>query len=273
MQPMKIRIIKRILVSLSAVTLMALCGLFSTHCKRFDVEREIIVSTGEASEITMNTCKATGTLLDLGESGVTQHGFAWSTSPNPETVGDQYILWVKKQTAGGFSDVIEGLTPGTAYYLWAFAGTGGNRIFGDPTTFTTLPPNIPVVETGSISDITPISATCGYNVVSDGGSSVTQRGICWSLNPSPTIENERTNDGSGIGNYTGTMEDLSPVQHYYVRSYAINVVGVGYGAQKEFDTPTDANVPTVHTNPVEEKTATTAQVGGSISDDGGAEIT
>jgi uncharacterized protein (TIGR02145 family) len=268
---MRFPITKATLISMSAMTGMALCGLFSTHCKKFDISRQIIVKTVDVSDITASSCKVTGALLDMGESGVTQHGFCWSRSPDPaEAIGSKSQGPASER--GSFFDVIEGLSPGTIYFIWAFAADSEGRVYGDAREFSTVPAQIPVVETGGVVNITPTSAQCEYNVVSDGGAQVLERGLCWNTAAAPTINDAHTTEGTGTGAYTGTMNGLNQETDYFVRAFAINSAGEAYGQQRTFATPPGAGIPIVHTDPVVSKTATTALVSGSISDDGGAEI-
>ncbi len=71
---------------LSAIWL--LCGVFMTHCKKFEVIQQVIVKSEGISEITLNSCRASGTLVDIGSTGVTQHGFCWSLTKNPAEATD-----------------------------------------------------------------------------------------------------------------------------------------------------------------------------------------
>lgn len=107
---------------------------------------------------------------------------------------------------------------------------------------------VPTVETLEITDITQISATCGGNVISDGGSEVTDRGICWSTNEYPTLNGNHTNDGSGIGSFSSDITGLVAGTTYYVRAFATNSVGTRYGDQKSFTTSNDGGGETVVLN-------------------------
>ena len=80
------------------------------------------------------------------------------------------------------------------------------------------------------------SATCGGNVTSDGGATVTQRGICYSTSPNPTTSSQTISGGSGTGSYTCSLSGLSSNTTYYVRAYAINSAGTAYGNQQSFTT-------------------------------------
>ena len=104
---------------------------------------------------------------------------------------------------------------------------------------------VPTVSTNPIIDITSFSATCGGNVTSTGDSPVTIRGICWSTSQNPTIADNHTDDGSGTGSFNSTMTDLTPNTTYYLRAYATNSVGTGYGEQRTFTTacnPVNVNI-------------------------------
>ena len=96
---------------------------------------------------------------------------------------------------------------------------------------------IPTVTTSDVTDVREKSATCGGNVTSDGGVSVTERGICWSTSPNPTINSNILASGSGTGGFTATLSNiLTANTTYYVRAYAKNRLGVAYGEQKSFKT-------------------------------------
>ncbi|MBR5831997.1 MAG: hypothetical protein IKY79_05210 [Bacteroidales bacterium] len=92
------------------------------------------------------------------------------------------------------------------------------------------------IVTDSVTNITTSSAVCGGNVTSDGGSTVTSRGICWSISPNPTIDNNKTTDGNGVGEFTSDITGLTNGTTYYVRAYATNSKGTAYGEEKSFTT-------------------------------------
>jgi len=96
------------------------------------------------------------------------------------------------------------------------------------------------VTTDAIIDITPASATSGGNVISDGGSPVTARGICWNTSPNPTTANNHTTGGSGTGAFVSNLAGLTANTLYYVRAYATNSVGTAYGNEVSFTTQTSA---------------------------------
>ena len=96
--------------------------------------------------------------------------------------------------------------------------------------------NLPTVTTTAVTDITQTTATSGGNVTSDGGASVTARGVCWNTSSNPTTANNHTTDGSGTGVFVSSLTGLTAVTLYYVRAYATNSGGTAYGDQVSFTT-------------------------------------
>lgn len=92
----------------------------------------------------------------------------------------------------------------------------------------------PVVQTLSISEITGTSATSGGIITDEGSSIIIAHGVCWSTKSLPTVEDNKTTDGSGSGCYSSTLTGLTGEEVYYVRAYAKNSVGTGYGIVKSF---------------------------------------
>ena len=103
-------------------------------------------------------------------------------------------------------------------------------------------PGVLSVTTGTVTNITTTTASCSGNVTSDGGSSVTARGVCWSTSENPTTSNSKTTNGTGLGTYTSNITGLSPNTTYYVRAYATNSQGTAYGEQRTFRTLTASDI-------------------------------
>ena len=96
--------------------------------------------------------------------------------------------------------------------------------------------SIPIINTKTASLITSSTATSGGNVISDGGSTVTERGVCWATNPNPTIADTHITNGNGIGSFTCNLTGLVPNTTYYIRAYATNSMGTAYGGLIVFQT-------------------------------------
>ena len=121
------------------------------------------------------------------------------------------------------------LAPGT--HTMTLSASGGLSIGIDALNYTTsMPvPAIPTVATTPVTNITYHSAVSGGTVTNDGGAAVTARGVCWSTTPNPTLLDSYTTDGSGLGTFTSLATPLLPSTQYYLRAYATNLAGTGYG--------------------------------------------
>jgi uncharacterized protein (TIGR02145 family) len=111
-----------------------------------------------------------------------------------------------------------------------------------PTTTNTPPPppvvvTIPVVATGTLSNVFQTTATGGGSITSDGGASITQKGVCWSTSHTPTTTSSKTSNGTGTATFLSQITGLTPSTTYYVRAYATNSAGTGYGDEVSFTTP------------------------------------
>jgi hypothetical protein len=97
--------------------------------------------------------------------------------------------------------------------------------------------SIPSLTTTAIAAITSASATSGGNITAEGGATITTRGVVWSTTTNPTISlSTKITDGTGIGSFTSTLTNLAPKTTYYVRAYAKNSAGTGYGNEISFTT-------------------------------------
>lgn len=133
-------------------------------------------------------------------------------------------------------------------------------------------PVIPDLKTASVSEITTVSAVSGGEVISDGGSDVTARGVCWGTTTNPEVTGSHTTDGEGTGSFSSNLSGLTPGITYYVRAYAINNEGIAYGDEVFFET-TAIVVPTVTTAEILNITSNSALSGGTITSEGGDAVT
>ena len=95
---------------------------------------------------------------------------------------------------------------------------------------------VPTVITNTVFNVTTNTASCGGVVTADGDSTVTERGVCWSIYQNPTVSNNHTTNGSGMGAFTSNIIGLSDGVTYYVRAYATNAAGTAYGNEVSFTT-------------------------------------
>ncbi|MBR5573918.1 MAG: carboxypeptidase regulatory-like domain-containing protein [Paludibacteraceae bacterium] len=248
----------------------------------------IVVATNSFSPVTLNTFAITnisnssatfhGEIIEIGTPKYTERGFVYSKSSMP-TINTT----IKKITSpvtdyDSYEENVSGLVEGSTYYVRAYAVNGGKTAYStNEVSFVAekYTINAPTVTTSSATNITTSSATIGGNVTSDGGATVTERGVCYSTSSSnPTTSNSKKSSGSGLGNFTVNLSNLSAGTKYYVRAYAINEIGTSYGLTISFTTeePTYSK-PTVTTSSATYVTTSSATIGGNVTSDGGTTVT
>ncbi|HET8540370.1 MAG TPA: hypothetical protein VFL83_10910 [Anaeromyxobacter sp.] len=232
------------------------------------------VTTTAPSAISYTTATGGGSVTADNGATVTSRGICWGTSPSPTTAGAKYA---EAGGLGSFSAPITGLAAGTTYYVRAFAVSTAGTSYGNEVSFTTLAPALPSLATKAVTGVSSDIAGSGGNVASDGGSAITAKGVCWGLNPNPTVADGKTNDGTGPASFNSTMTGLVKLTTYHVRAYATNGVGTAYGNDVTFTT-TDLvsgppGAPVVGTSTAAMATSSTATSGGYVSSDGGDPVT
>ncbi len=131
------------------------------------------------------------------------------------------------------------------------------------------------VTTRPVTSITIDSAHSGGEVLDEGSSHVTTRGICWSKSQAPTTDDDLCRlVGQGPGEFSAEISDLSADTDYLVRAFAINATGTSYGDEQSFTTATEQQitVPTVITTSVTAIATNSAQGAGEVTASGNAEI-
>jgi len=103
--------------------------------------------------------------------------------------------------------------------------------------------SVPTLTTTAVTAITENGATTGGAITSDGGTTVSTRGVCWATHANPTIADTATKESGS--SFTSSLVGLASNTNYYVRAYATNSAGTGYGNQQVFTTL--PGLPTVQT--------------------------
>ncbi|NVO21558.1 MAG: hypothetical protein HXX13_17790 [Bacteroidetes bacterium] len=234
----------------------------------------------------VNLAIGNGTLVNGSFTGI-----SWGSNP--------YFVKVEMDTAGGSNYVFMGTSQllSVPYALNAKNGVPagqnvGDMLYWNGTQWLAVPIGIngqtlvinngipawggiqlPVITSTLKPDsttITAYTASSGGTVLSDGGAPITARGVCWSTSQNPTIADSKSMDGTGIGTFTSQITGLSIGTTYYVRAYATNNVGTGYGNQVSFTTQNGIIVLTTY-QPYT-VTATSAISGGNYISTGGLVI-
>ena len=203
------------------ITAALLLGIFTT-CKKDVTATKDVAVTGIKFDENSLTLEVGGTktlIANILPENATNKTVIW-TSSNPLVV----------VVANGFITAIDnGLATITVTTIEGNYSASCNVVVGY---------KLPVLSTLSATEIMYNRATLGGNITDAGFPVYFEKGICFSLNQNPTINDWKIiATGTGIGNYTSSATDLSEKTTYYARAYATNALGTAYGNQISFTTP------------------------------------
>lgn len=231
---------KRYTIALSIIIVFVLVLPQHFSCNKIDLKREVLLRTGSTEDITYNSAKLLGTIVDAGEdNSFSEYGFVLSSTGTP-TINDTKLIAGTSWKSGAYFANISGLSGNTDYYYRSYVRADYGDVYGNINQFTTeVSPNAtpPTVITLSVNNIAENSATAHGNVTEDGGATIDRRGFCISTDPMPNIDDDLFSENdSGLGEYQNFFTNLEPETEYYVRAYAENQMGIAYGDQVSFTT-------------------------------------
>ena len=121
----------------------------------------------------------------------------------------------------------------SAYDVFAVGATGTIMHFGAPP-----PPSAPTVTTQAVDEIGTTTATGNGTITDTGGEDCVERGVCWSTDHDPDIDDSLSGESGTFGAeaFTASMTGLVSGETYYVRAYARNSGGYSYGDEVSFST-------------------------------------
>lgn len=225
----KINLYKFIALFFAATIIIAACTK-----EEADVKLDPALATSQILNLKSDSATVVGFVIAKAD-GFNEKGVVYSTEPAP-TLDDAKVVYAGAENKATFNVPIGGLNYATKYYARAYATNASGTLYGEEIVFTTLPV-VPTVTTAAFTAPTGTTAKGGGNVTNNGGADVTARGIVYSINPNPTVSGDKTSDGTGVGVFTSALSNLKGLTKYYVRAYATNSAGTGYGPQVEFTTP------------------------------------
>jgi starch-binding outer membrane protein SusE/F len=244
--------------------------IFFASCKKeqSNVRLDPKLATSQVINVSSDSATVVGFVVAAGD-GFSERGVCYNTQTEP-TTSDSKVIYSDQVTKATFAVKLTELAYATKYYARAYAINSNGTIYGDEVTFTTLPV-VPTLTTATITSITGNSAAGGGNVTVSGGADVTVRGICFGKNHNPSVTGTKTTDGKGTGAFVSSLTELKGNSVYYVRAYATNSAGTGYGPEVTFTTLVD--LPVVTTTALTEITKVSAVSGGEVTYDGGGTVT
>lgn len=212
------------------------------------------------------TCNAS--ITANGRLEVIEKGFCFGKTAQP-TIDDEKI--VCGSGGGSFQGkiTITDLDVSSTYFIRPYATNAKGTGYGEEFS-TSTEDGLPSIESLGAGSIKATSASLGGRLISNGGYEVTERGVCWDKDGTPSVEdNYKFIDGQETINFWIDVDGLSPNTKYYMRAYAKNKHGIAYGSIESFTTKD--GLPSVETTQVKYGT-TILECYGNVTKDGGFPI-
>lgn len=244
-------------------------GIAFSGCKKETPETVTPEITKDKVEATATTATFTWTVEWVGN-----RVSMVELSENEDMSHSQFYGSEEELNKTEFIVTANDLQPATKYYyrFWVWNQNYLDNKFVMGTKWFITDSGFPKVTTLPVSEVTWTTAKGGGDVTDDCGSEVTERGICFSENTEPTINDDYLTSGSGTGSFSVLIENLEPNKTYHVRAYAKNAKGIGYGEDETFIT-NETLLPEVITAEVTDIAWRTAIGGGEVTSENGAAVT
>ena len=188
------------------------------------------LSTNAISAITTRSAWSGGSIQNVGGGVLSTYGITFNTAPEPFVYQNSTLTGVG--TLSSFVREMSSLLFSTTYYARSYAITTVGVGYGEELSFTTMEASTPTVSTiALVGAANARTAATGGAIPDDGGATITQRGVVWDVNPSPTVDlsTQQIDVFGGTSPFIANISTLSTNTLYYARAYASNAVGVTYG--------------------------------------------
>jgi uncharacterized protein (TIGR02145 family) len=237
----------------SAITGVQMNGNYGS-CVRCLKNTPPIVSTTGIGYSYPGAISGYGRVRSEGGSPMLERGVCYALHPNP-TIADSYVAATTPLDTGWYPITIWGVDSLTTYYIRSYATNALGINYGEELSATTVP-YLPIIYTQPNPVVTDTSAICEANLVSNGGGTITERGICVAGNPQFTGAEVcfTSNPSSTPGIWSDTIVSSGNLNvfanfTYYYYAYATNNTGTIYGDTLSFTT--NNAIPTCYTYEVE----------------------
>lgn len=221
---------------------------------------------GHKTDNRIITCNAS--ITANGRLEVVEKGFCFGKTAQP-TIDDEKIVCGSGDESFQGKITITDLDVSSTYFIRPYATNAKGTGYGEEFA-TSTEDGLPSIESLGAGSIKATSASLGGRLISNGGYEVTERGVCWDKDGTPSVEdNYKFIDGQETINYWIDVDELSPNTKYYMRAYAKNKHGIAYGGIESFTTKD--GLPSVETTQVKYGT-TILECYGNVTKDGGFPI-
>ena len=209
--------------------------LIISSCKKESVPQTApIINLKSPTEITENSIIVN---VDIKSSNI--------YNPRLIIATDTINFWNKSSrdlivgsSGGEVKQPINGLIRGTKYFIGVTVTNNIGSAKSNIISFETLESLAKIIYSSNVSflNLTGVSANLQYQISDFGGVTISENGICWSVNPNPTINDSKNIDSASKSFINGILTNLNPNTKYFARAYVKNSVGVSYGAELSFTT-------------------------------------
>jgi len=198
------------------------------------------VTTPTKTSITSTSATLGGNVTSDGGSAVTGRGVCVGLSANPAIGGNCFST---TGTTGVFTLSATPLTQSTLYNYRAYAVNSAGNSYSANDTFTTSS-SLATVNSPVKYNINDTSVVLRADNTSDGGVTITQRGVCVGTSANPINGTGLTGTGACVYDLTNgttgvfylTVSGLTPSTNYNFRGVAVNATGTSYSANNTFTT-------------------------------------
>ena len=204
----------------------------SAHVEFSTMDGKVLITTPSPSNVTTSSATLKGSITSDGGSKIIERGFCYSTKENP-TTSDIKIKVVGE--TGDYEAELKSLPQNVKYYVRAYAINGIDTYYGEGVSFTTLYDSATFGGITS-SDITASSVSLKCSITSNGGSTITKCGFCYSTYKNPTVDDQTALVSDSKTNLNATIKGLKSGVTYYVRAFATNANSTFYSDEISFIT-------------------------------------
>jgi hypothetical protein len=227
--------------------------------------RLVTLRTIEPESVQIFEATLGGETQDAGGGEITQRGICLSRTANPTIKDLNFASSING--LGTYKIVVTQLEENTKYYVRAYARNEKGYVYGEEKTFQTQDIRLPKVETSSVTNETFSTANIAGKLIDDGGVPILEQGFCYSKQPNPDI-----NDQVAISpNMNLFLKNLEDGTTYYVRAFAKNRKGIGYGETIIFKT-IGYTYAEVYTHEITTYTTNSAEINGKVINEGNTSV-
>ena len=195
----------------------------------------ITLSTNSVTLQSSSTVLASANIVSNGGTVINNAGFVWDTNPNPTISLSTNINYSSTYQSGVFNGTITNLLANTTYYVRPYATNQFGTVYGVEKMITTSK-GVPVVQTDVPINAAKNTISVTGSILSNSGASILTKGFCYSTIPN-NQNAPKVFDASNFTAINTIIPNLLPGVKYYVKAFASNSIGIGFGNEIQIQMP------------------------------------